>query len=319
MLNKKAYISILKYVISILSIVFIIARVKQYDNLELFSDKISKMISSHTLLLFVAISLMIFNWGFEAIKWRILINYTEKISFYKSLKSVFIGLSMAVITPNRIGELPGRTILLKKKNKIQGLLATSLGSISQISITLFNAIIALTFLLIYYPQKNPLKSYANSFVFIFSILIVLIILLFLFNINKLHFFIRKIPYIRKFSNYLRFYSRYKRKDIIHVILHSFFRYIIFLTQFLILLQIFKVDINVFEGFIAIGMSYLKMLFIPFFAITEIGIRGSLALICIGIFSEETAGILFASITLWIINIAIPAIIGVVLINKHKFI
>jgi hypothetical protein len=64
--------------------------------------------------------------------------------------------------------------------------------------------------------------------------------------------------------------------------------------------------------------YLAMAVIPTFALTEIGVRGSTAIFFIGLFSTNISGILSASIFLWIINLAVPAIIGSFLFSKSKF-
>ena len=54
---------------------------------------------------------------------------------------------------------------------------------------------------------------------------------------------------------------------------------------------------------------LTMTIIPTIALTELGVRGSVALYFIGLISSNDIGIVTASFTLWFINLAIPAIIG----------
>lgn len=52
-----------------------------------------------------------------------------------------------------------------------------------------------------------------------------------------------------------------------------------------------------------------MAVIPTLALTEIGVRGSVALFFLGLVSTNSIGIVTATFTLWIINLALPALIG----------
>ena len=60
-------------------------------------------------------------------------------------------------------------------------------------------------------------------------------------------------------------------------------------------------------------------FIPTIGISEISNRGSLAVLFLGILSDNMLGILVATVALWIINLIIPAFIGTVFIFTLKFI
>src|ERR1041384_5710121 len=63
--------------------------------------------------------LMLFNWLFEAIKWRLLINAQEHISIKKALKAILAGISISIFTPNRIGEFAGRIYYLDNADKLK--------------------------------------------------------------------------------------------------------------------------------------------------------------------------------------------------------
>ena len=102
-----------------------------------------------------------------------------------------------------------------------------------------------------------------------------------------------------------------------VLFISFFRYLVFLTQFYLLLQVFGVNINIIPAFISIGLIFLTMSAIPTVTLAEIGIRGSVAIYFLGMFSDEIVGIVSTSIMLWIINLAIPALVGSLVFYKIK--
>ena len=48
---------------------------------------------------------------------------------------------------------------------------------------------------------------------------------------------------------------------------------------------------------------------PTITIAEIGVRGSVAIFVLGLFSSNDMGILSATTILWLINLILPAIIG----------
>ena len=66
------------------------------------------------------------------------------------------------------------------------------------------------------------------------------------------------------------------------------------------------------------LIFLFMTLTPTIALTEIGIRGSIAVLVLGIFSNNIIGILSSTVVLWIINLIIPAIIGSLFIFNLNF-
>jgi len=58
--------------------------------------------------------LMPVNWGIEIVKWRYMILKIERITFYKSLKAVLVGITFSSFTPNRVGDYFGRALMFGK-------------------------------------------------------------------------------------------------------------------------------------------------------------------------------------------------------------
>jgi Lysylphosphatidylglycerol synthase TM region len=75
--------------------------------------------------------LMIVNWSIEALKWQLLVKHLQSISFVRSLRSVFTGISVSLLTPNRIGEYGGRIIYLNDDVKLRAITANIIGSFAQ--------------------------------------------------------------------------------------------------------------------------------------------------------------------------------------------
>ena len=261
---------------------------------------------------------MAFNWITEAYKWKVLIKNLEHITLLKSLKAILAGVTVSIFTPNRIGEFAGRIFVLKRENRIPSIFSTITGSISQLIITVVIGIISSIILTLNYYNINFI-SVSNFKIFIILLFIITIIITYIyFNIKVLYKLISVIPYMKKFKKYLFILSSYKVTDLLYVLFISLIRYIIFVFQFYLMLYFFNIHIGLFNSFISIAVTYIILAIIPTVSLTEIGVRGSVAIAIIGIFSNDVLGIAFSSILIWIINLAIPAIIGSIFFYKSKF-
>jgi uncharacterized membrane protein YbhN (UPF0104 family) len=158
-----------------------------------------------------------------------------------------------------------------------------------------------------------------------SIMVILLLLLF-FNVSFLTNIVNRLPTkLDKVKQYGEVFSLFTKKELLLVLLYSLCRYVIFIAQFYLLLLLFGVKIPLCETMIMTAMLYLVMAAIPTFAFTELGIRGSVAVYFIGMYFEihdpagaNDLGILAASTVLWLINLAIPALAGALLIFRLKF-
>ena len=99
---------------------------------------------------------------------------------------------------------------------------------------------------------------------------------------------------------------------------AFLKYIVYTSQFYLLLIYFGIEIPWYICYPAIMTIYVLLNYVPVIAVGEAGVRGSVTLLIIGQFSDANLSILAASFGLWVINIVIPAIIGGFIMPKVKF-
>jgi hypothetical protein len=94
---------------------------------------------------------------------------------------------------------------------------------------------------------------------------------------------------------------------------SFLRYIVFIVQYIMVFCLFEV--NVPADVIATVMSvvFLAMAVIPSIALVEVWLRGEISIKLMGLFSMNVLGIGFTSVTVWFINLILPAIVGSLLL------
>ena len=96
---------------------------------------------------------------------------------------------------------------------------------------------------------------------------------------------------------------------VHILFYSFLRFMVFAVQYILIWKALDVELSWWQGFWSIGFVFLLMAIVPSFAIAEIGIRGKVALAVVGLFSSNTLAILAGTITMWMLNLVLPALIG----------
>jgi hypothetical protein len=273
--------------------------------------------------------LMLVNWGLEALKWQLLIRKIEMISFFRSYKAVMTGVSVSLFTPNRTGDYLGRVFILDRGNHIEGILITMTGSIAQLIITVCAGLFALlTFTDHYLRIKYQLPDYLLAGLILLIPAIVFIIILFYFNIRLLSDLARRYfpGKWEKWLKYTQVFSLYSNKELFWNLLLSLARYLVFCTQFFLLLDLAGAGLPMLQGLILIPVIYLIMAVIPSVALTDLGIRGSVSLFVIGLyFTNYTTGvpgtdlaIITASSVLWFVNLVIPAVLGTFFVFSLKF-
>ena len=328
---RKTYNIIIRLAVVIFTVAFL------YDQLFYRKD-ISSVLNtfadiskdfSFNILLIISLSLLPINILLESIKWKYLISKLETISLFNSIKGVLAGISVSLIMPNRTGDYLGRIFILKKANRVQAILSTILGSMAQFLTTLIFGLIALIF---YYPEYININDGINIWLyigFISIVLIVIAIMIFTYlNFSVFSIIINRISgkYYKKIEKYAQVFSWYNQKELLNVLLLSIFRYVVFSLQFFLLLEFFGIDINYFVAMMLIAVIYFLMTVIPTIALTEIGVRGSVSLFVfqhhfekLGLWNSEiTIGVVSASSILWLINLILPAIAGMIFVFSLRF-
>jgi hypothetical protein len=269
----------------------------------------------------IVILMMFLNWFLESLKWRFLISKIEQVSILRSIMAVFSGITISAFTPNRVGEYAGRVFCLERADRIQGVLITVIGSMAQLLTTIIFGLIGILLL----PNLMPIfDNLLSEIIFAYPMMLFVIILLnilllsLFFNTSIFSVLLSKVKFLKNFEKYNEVFSFFNFHDLLEVLLYSVARYIVFTTQFFILLHVFEVDVSYINFLILTTTMLFVISIIPTIAITEIGVRGSIALILFGLVSNNSAGILSATFVMWVINLLLPAFIGTIFIFTLKF-
>jgi hypothetical protein len=282
--------------------------------LAIFSLAAERLHTFQGIALLSVCSLLLFiNWGFEAVKWQRLVRRFHSISLYKSYMAILAGSSISLWMPNRAGEYIGRIFILKPKARIKGILATLIGSVSQLLITLILGIVGL----VYYEYSRMDQHFLWPGLVLLGGIFVFLLLLFYFNINKIRHLLPQGPWLKPLRKYLLVYSLYSSDELSRVLLYSFYRYFVFSTQFYLLLLFFGVHVPVVEAFGLIFLMYLIQTVSPTNAFTELVVRGGVSVYLFKSYSSGPEAILAASYGIWLINIIIPGLIGAFVLLRAR--
>ncbi len=323
----KSYNFIIKTVI-IVAAAFFIAK-------ELFIDRtaadliqsLSDLISKNRFLLFLipVIVLMPINWLLEALKWRQIVNLKESISVFTSLKAVFAGATISSISINRTGEFLGRIFVLRKHSFWEGAVVTIVGSLAQTWNTLFWGGISLFMLsLPLYSKLSFINSILYLAFFILYFISLLVALFFYYRVSQLSRFVpQRFRRVHKAIDVLVLVDS---KTLNKVLLYSILRYIVFSFQFYILMIGANISLNVFSGLALISVMFLFNTIRPSIALVEVGLRSASAFLVFEYYFISILGlndypqIEIATVTsfIWLINIVLPSIIGLVFIKDLRF-
>jgi len=258
------------------------------------------------------------NWWLESLKFRSLLSKVETLNKWESFKSVYAGNAIGVLTPNKVGTFIGRALYLKNKGTVSVVSSTMLGNVAQLTTT---ALFGFFGFLIVVSSGSKLNFISASFptyaLMGSTILVILLVILFLYP-SFLYNLTLRLPVINRFADKISYFKTFEKKELLLVLGYSILRYVVFALQFILLLKLLNVDMTIMSLCTFIGVLYLIVTFIPSPFMGNLGTREAVVLLLL-VNYNSTAEVLSASIILWIINIAFPALLGslIFLFNRAK--
>jgi len=270
----------------------------------------------------MVILLMLVNWGLEAKKWQLLIKRIQIVSFTRAFRAIFSGQAFALNTVNGLGEYLGKAIYLEEGNRLRSIAVTIVGSISQVIVTFVMGLLGLYYIRGYLLKDTIQLKGLSGFWFnglSWGVLLgTLVLIVSYFSLAAITRIIERIPFVSKYVFLIHKVTDFNTKELTTILCVSFFRYTVFVLQYLLLLQIFKVDAYWVSLVCLLCVMFLVLAIIPTVALAELGLRGELSILLIGLVSTNTVGILFTATGIWLINRVMPALLGSLFILGVKF-
>lgn len=261
--------------------------------------------------------LLLVNLGMEARKWQLQIRGIEQLSFFQAYKAVMAGQAMGLNTINRIGEAAARAAYLQEGNKIRGMMLSIVGSMAQMVATFGMGIFFLIYMRLHILQDGKQIEGLSNFwldglIYVVAMGIFLFTLAY-FKISALIQLVEKIPFIKKYIFFLEKLEDFHWNTLIHILWLSFIRYMVILTQYYLLFQVFDISIFWVDLYALTGVMLLVLGIIPSIAFAELGIRGKVGLLLFGLVTSNAMGIIATAVGIWLINLILPAIVGTLFI------
>lgn len=254
----------------------------------------------------LALALVVVNWGVESWKWRFLVRDLEPLPFHRALVATIAGTSIGMITPNRVGEFAGRVLFLSPAHRIAGAFATVVGSIAQFVVTVTLGMFGLMAISLT-TMPGFIGPMASAWVGLCALVVAASLLLY-FNPQVLRTLVMRLPLLRRWGSQAMVLDRFSARHLVRVLLLSLVRYAVFTAQFVLLLSVFA-DMRPLDSIVAIPVAFLLSTLVPTVMLTELGVRGSVAIAVLSSAPEMDQGVFLATTALWLMNIALPAMAG----------
>ncbi len=261
--------------------------------------------------LIVGLLLMPLNLSVEVFKWKRLAATTQSITTLQAWKSYLAGIALSFLTPNRIGEYPGRILFLKRKNTTRLISVSILGAFAQF-ITLFIYGLAG---LIYYNIAFP--GYWQKILLFLCLFSIFFLLVLFFHFEKWIGNFERWKWLRRFQTYGMLMRKFTTQEQLEILGLSMLRFTIFTIQYLMLFKWMGIPLLNTEGFLIASIYFWSIAVIPSFAFAELGVRGQVSLFLFQPYTQNTIGILTATVGLWCINLILPALIGSILLLRVR--
>jgi len=310
--------NLIKGALALVAMAYLVYRLAIFEHWDQALPRLSEAFRGHRYWFMVAAILLIFlNFSSEAIKWRRLVNRLEPVNYWYAMRGILSSLAMAVTTPNRIGDVITRGLVLKQGNRLAGTGHTFLCVIAQMVATISLGLLGAA---TYLPSNEYLlNDHTNSWILTFSLAISggIILILMFFMIDRLSGWFRTFNWLKAFHPFLTALQGISGKDKTFLLIWSTIKFLTYISQYYLVMHFFDIKTPYFTGLSAVALIILILHFIPVPTVGDLGIRGSVAILILGPYTNDIPAIVFTTFTIWIINIMIPALIGVFLLRKLK--
>lgn len=259
--------------------------------------------------------LMIGNWLFETIKWRYICRRFEPIRFRRAVESVLCGLSWAVFTPNRIGEYGGRVMFLTPRKRVFGVIGMLVGALSQMVITNVLGAIAICWFVGTFLEPD---SFLFLGICLLGLVYIAVFILLYFNIRIINVFLLKFRFLQRYKRFVDLLLRYDRKALWRVFLYSAMRYLIFTSQYCILMQTMIPDLPLVQMVLMIFILFFVQSALPSLDLFDVGVRSVTASYFFGFITPHVVAVMAVVACVWFVNLILPALIGSVFVFKINF-
>ena len=262
------------------------------------------------------VSLTPFNWGLEALKWQILLQRVEKTSFGDAFRGVLAGLSLGFALPAQLGDTAGRVLSLRTSARAEAIGASLVSGGMQFYVAIVFGTVAWAHHLSTAPTRNNLAGQG------------LLTLLLGFSALGVGFglvrrqvigWLATWAMLRRFAGYWHVAGAYDDSEIGLALAAAALRYLVFSGQFYAAMQLVGVELPLGVSVSGIGVVFLAKTVTPAFnLLSDLGVREAASLWVFEPFGAPAPVLVTATLTLWVANILMPVLIGLIWVWRLKW-
>lgn len=263
---------------------------------------------NHFEVLFSVLILTLVNWSVETIKWNNEVKKVQTLSFTNLYKSILLGITASAVTPLRLGDLGARLTYIEKDKRSKVLYINSFMANTQLLVTILTGILALSSI----ENIKDLLPFTISIDSIYMLILIPILLGAYFRSNILQKAFNLFSILKTEDYYI------KRNSRLLILALSMIRYIVFCLQFYLVVRIFSADINFIVSSQILAIIFLVKTILPTSFISEVAVRISLSYFIFESFGFEGNIGVVSTFVLWVFNLLIPSLLGVLTLRKVQW-
>lgn len=288
---------------------------EKLTNVSMLEAVKERFLNGDRRLLLAAVLLIPVNWGLETLKFKELTQRFLSYSFWRLYQAILAGVAVSMITPNRIGEYGGRILLVEARYNWRSVVATLVGSFSQLLALLGFGILGLSYFSGRFLEQEPVM---NMVFVVLGVVLVLVLLFVFFNIDLLAVLVRRIPGVVKLKKWLRplrILKHYSGRTLRRTLFFSALRYLTYSSQYFLILYFFNGHVPFLDAFAAISTIFLIHTSLPIPPLSGLMTRSAIALAIWDVLGLSQSAILGTTFLLYLLNLVIPALLGLLFILK----
>ncbi|WP_080059957.1 lysylphosphatidylglycerol synthase domain-containing protein [Spirosoma aerolatum] len=259
--------------------------------------------------------LMPVNWGLEALKWYILLQRVERASYWAAFQGVLAGVALSFALPAQLGDTAGRVLSLRSGGRGAAIGASLVSGGMQFYVALVAGAIAWAYHLNVVVDRNT--TAARWLLLLLLSLTVGGVFLGLVR-QRLVRWLSSRQGIDRWASYWNVAGFYSDREISWALTAAALRYCLFSVQFYLAMEAVGIQLPFAVSASGIGLVFLVKTLTPAFnLLSDLGVREAASLWVFAPFRLPAAVLLTATLLLWLSNILIPVLVGLIWVWKLR--
>ncbi|GAB5536992.1 MAG: hypothetical protein Rubg2KO_32410 [Rubricoccaceae bacterium] len=262
----------------------------------------------------LAVLLAPVNIGLEAYRWgRLVRHVVPSVRFRDALRAVVGGYPLGLLTPGRVGDYVGRAVYLRDVSPGVSAALTFGERMATLAACLIFGLVALVPYLTFHAPPSPLWPAVVGVGVLGTSALVLALL---FPAGARAALSTVLPF-QRVRKALAAFDKIPSQEAQTLLLLSVLRYGVFTTQFVFLIHAFDPGATWIGSFTAIALVFFAKSAVPQVTLGDLGVRESAAVFFLGAYGVGAAAALDASLSIFAINLLLPALAGVPLVLRLR--